>query len=79
MVSFNIFVKEEIYSKVIAQSYVDTSADNYIYFGLDLHFKNAVVAIEDKQEDLFINMLEVTLRSRNEVLKQSLLTYSRGM
>ena len=42
-------------------------------FGLDLYFKNAVVAIEDKQEDVFINMLEVVSRSRNELLKNSVI------
>ena len=43
---------------------------NYL-FGLDLYFKNAGNAIKDKEQDVFKNMLEMTLRSRNELLKQS--------
>ena len=38
-------------------------------FGLDLYFNNTVDAIEDKDQDVFKNMLEMTLTSKNEVLK----------
>ena len=39
-------------------------------FWVDLYFNNAGNAVNDKEQDVFKKMLEMTLRSRNEVLKQ---------
>ena len=37
-------------------------------FGLNLYFNNAGNAVEDKEKDVFKNMLEMILRSKNDVL-----------
>ena len=39
-------------------------------FWLDLYFNNAGNNVEGKEHDLFLNTLEVTMRSRNELLIQ---------
>ena len=38
--------------------------------GLYLYFNNKVDFIEDKEQDVFKNMLEMTLTSKNQVLKE---------
>ena len=52
---------------VLNSSLIRCQVMNYL-FGLDLYFKNAGNAIKDKEQDVFKNMLEMTLRSRNEEL-----------
>ena len=63
MVSF-FSVEKKIYSKGSAESFVDMLSGNNLFTWVGSIYYNTVYSIEDKEQDVFKNMLGMTLTSK---------------